>query len=76
MIGKQVDVSGIYKSSRSGAIITTSNGNLSIVDMDGTVVTKLPNMAEGKRVIFSGIIKEIKGFNVTKNVGIMPVSFN
>jgi hypothetical protein len=76
MIGKQTDIKGIYKSSRSGAVVTIGDTTLSIVDLDGTVVTKFPGMTEGTRVVISGVIKEVKGFNVTKNLGIMPVSFN
>lgn len=76
MIGKQLDINGVYKSSRSGAIISTKDGNLSIVDLDGTVVINLPGMAESSKVIITGIIKKVKGFNLTNNVGIMPVSFN
>jgi hypothetical protein len=76
MIGKQTDVIGSYNSSRSGAVITVNNTTLSVVDLDGKVITKLPGTAEGSRVSITGIIREVKGFNITRNLGIMPVAFN
>lgn len=74
MLNQQISVSGTYYSSRSGAIIETNKGRLSIVDIDGTVLTELPNLSNGSRLALSGIVKRTKGFNSTNDLGIMPVS--
>lgn len=50
MLGKKMDLQGVYQSSKSGSVITTQLGKLSIIDVDGTVVTKLPNTNNGTRI--------------------------
>ena len=74
MIGKKMDLQGVYQSSKSGAVIQTQSGKLSIVDVDGTVVVKLPNTSNGTRIAISGLVKQVKGFNQTEGIGIMPIS--
>lgn len=72
MTGEKVDVNGIYKTDRSGAYLETQFGRISIVDLDGTVLTKVAKVKAGSYVTVSGIVKEVKGFNLSKGVGIMP----
>jgi len=74
MIGKTVSIRGTYFSSRSGAIIETNKGKLSIVDLDGSVLTRIFNLKDGSKILLSGVIKEVKGFNLTNNLGILPIS--
>lgn len=74
MVGKNVSIKGTYFSSRSGAIIETSKGKLSIVDLDGSVLPRISNMKDGSQISLSGVVKEVRGFNVTNNLGILPVS--
>ncbi|GIW21312.1 MAG: hypothetical protein KatS3mg068_0319 [Candidatus Sericytochromatia bacterium] len=74
MIGKTISVKGIYFSSRSGAIIETSNGKLSIVDLDSSVLPRITNLKDGSKISITGVVKEVKGFNLTNNIGILPVS--
>ncbi len=73
MIGKKVDIKGVYHTTRSGAVIQTENEKLSVVDLDGTVLAKLPKINEGTQLIVSGVVKQVNGFNVTNNIGVMPV---
>ncbi len=73
MIGKKINIEGVYHSSRSGAVLQTGNSKLSVVDLDGTVLTKLAKINEGTKVMVSGVIKQVNGFNVTNNLGVMPV---
>jgi len=74
MIGKTISVKGVYFSSRSGAIIETNNGKLSVIDIDGTVLPRITNMKDNTKVSLSGVVKEVRGFNMTNNLGIFPVS--
>jgi hypothetical protein len=73
-IGKQVEISGVYKPSRSGAIIYTDSAKISVVDKDGVVLTTISNVREGSKVSITGVIKQVKGFNLTNNIGIIPIS--
>jgi len=77
MIGKKIAVNGTYRSSRSGAVVQINDEvRLSIVDLDGTVVNSMPKLTEGAKITVYGLIKEVKGFNLTNNIGIMPVTLN
>lgn len=74
MVGKKMSFQGVYQSSRSGSVLQTTSGKVSIVDVDGTVVTKLPNTTNGTRISISGVVKKVKGFNQTEGIGIMPIT--
>ncbi|MFN4150039.1 MAG: S8 family serine peptidase [Candidatus Sericytochromatia bacterium] len=75
MTGEKVEIYGTYYSSRSGAYIETQYGKISVVDIDGTVLAKVGELKNGSSVSVSGIVKNVKGMNLTKGIGIMPITF-
>ena len=72
MIGKTVKLKGTLSLSRSGAIIETKEGNLSIIDKNNKVLMSYMTFKNGDEVEISGTIKSIKGFNITNNLAILP----
>lgn len=73
MVGQQVTITGIYTTSRSGAIIQTPQGALSIVDNQNRPLVQMPQMAPGRTIRISGVITPVDGFNLTQNLGVLPM---
>lgn len=74
LMGKKVQLDGIYSSTRAGARIHLDNGEqLSLVDENGNVLYSLPNIEEQRKVSIHGVISQAKGYNLTQSLGIRPL---
>ena len=76
MLGQQMELKGLYLTSRSGAMIEVNGVRLSIVDTHGRVVHELPFIAPNSRIAVSGVIAPVQGFNLTENLGVRPLNVN
>lgn len=73
MVGQQVTITGTYTTSRSGAIVQTPQGALSIVDNQNRPLVQMPQMAPGRAIRIIGVITPVNGFNMTQNLGVLPM---
>lgn len=74
ILGKEITITGIYESSRAGAMFSNDNGSISLIDLDNRVLLKLPNIKEGSSLKLTGIVRKIKGYNVTNDMGLLVIN--
>lgn len=74
MLNKEVTVTGMYEYNRAGAMLSNDNGAISLIDLDNRVLLRLPSAKDGIKIKATGIIRKIKGYNVTNDIGFLPVS--
>lgn len=71
MLGKEITITGLYEANRAGAMFSNDNGTISLIDLDNRVLLKLPNIQEGSNLKLTGIVRKIKGYNVTNDIGLL-----
>lgn len=74
MLGKEITITGLYEANRAGAMFSNDNGAISLIDLDNRVILRLPNIKEGSNLKLTGIVRKIKGYNVTSDMGLLVIN--
>lgn len=74
LLDKEVTITGMYEYNRAGAMFSNDSGSISLVDLDNRVILRLPENKDGSKLQITGIVRKIKGYNVTNDLGLLPIS--
>jgi hypothetical protein len=75
LMGKEVELEGIYSSQQPGASLTLSEGDqLPLVSQQGAILSSLPRLEDRSRVRLIGIVRPINS-GTTSPVALMPVKY-
>lgn len=74
MLGKEITITGLYESNRAGSMFSNDNGSISLIDLDNRVILRLPNIKEGSTLKLTGVVRKIKGYNVTNDMGLLVIN--